>query len=157
MQEKLEKITKELAKDFRRIAMAEGIFDNNFKIEFTIGRYSIWINRMHGKYHYVIDLSDDIMTMLRDCVKELHDLWMEEGDGKLIEDITTTSTGVTVNILVDGDEEEYPWTIGELELRLKWLQGCLNKAVQTEDYESAARHQQSMINIKSKLDELRSS
>lgn len=137
MEEKLDIIAQNLGKAIRKSLWDAKLFDNNIEIEVKIGRYLINFQRKHGKNEVLIEFPDNLMGIIMDSISQMNEVWMEDtNEAEILGDDTTSEYDIF--IIVDGDPIELKDT-REIENLIATAKKQINSAIESEDYERAAR------------------
>ncbi len=151
MEKKLEEISKLILAEIRTFLKGKNLFDQNFDIELKLGKYSIYYKRESGIFDEIVDIPDELYSILKKYIIQINDLWKEEGEELEWEENRRTAEH-QVDIVIDGNQQELS-DVSDLEAQIKILKPRLITCIEKEDFEEASRLRDLIKKYESRIEE----
>lgn len=151
MEKKLEEISKLILAEIRTFLKGENLFDQNYDIDLKLGRYSIYYKRESGIFDEIVDIPDELFSILKKYIIKIDLLWKEEGE-ELEWEENRRNAEHQVDIIIDGNQQELS-DVSDLEAQIKILKLRLVTSIEKEDFEEASRLRDLIKKYESRIEE----
>lgn len=156
MDEELERITKDLGKKLRTLLKREGLYDNNFDFEISIGKYTVLYSRScDPKNEPLTEFPEEFHAIIQAHILEMKRIWekYEESEPCYADD---SLSEYSIESIIDGGID-MSITIEEMERQLATYKNRLEEEVQEENYTEAARLQKLIKSYVVRIEQARQS